>query len=47
MLDIKKRFGKNAVLKGMNLQEGASIAIDDILEITFSDNNMQEDPLQE
>lgn len=24
MLDIKKRFGKNAVLKGMNLQEGAT-----------------------
>lgn len=23
MLDIKKKFGKNAVLKGMNLQEGA------------------------
>jgi len=24
MLDIKKRFGKNAILKGMNLQEGAT-----------------------
>ena len=24
MLDIKKRFGKNAVLKGLNLQEGAT-----------------------
>lgn len=24
MLDIKKRYGKNAVLKGMNLQEGAT-----------------------
>lgn len=24
MLDIKKKFGKNAVLKGMNLQEGAT-----------------------
>ena len=23
MLDIKKKFGKNAVLKGMNLEEGA------------------------
>jgi DNA polymerase V len=23
MLSIKKKFGKNAVLKGMNLQEGA------------------------
>ena len=23
-LDIKKKFGKNAVLKGMNLQEGAT-----------------------
>ena len=23
MLDIKKKFGKNAVLKGMNLQDGA------------------------
>ena len=24
MLDIRKRFGKNAVLKGMNLEEGAT-----------------------
>lgn len=24
LLDIKKRYGKNAVLKGMNLQEGAT-----------------------
>lgn len=24
VLDLKKRFGKNAVLKGMNLQEGAT-----------------------
>ena len=24
MLRIKKKFGKNAVLKGMNLQEGAT-----------------------
>lgn len=24
MLDIKKRFGKNAILRGMNLQEGAT-----------------------
>ena len=24
MLNIKKKFGKNAVLKGMNLQEGAT-----------------------
>ena len=24
MLSIKKKFGKNAVLKGMNLQEGAT-----------------------
>ncbi|MDE7260455.1 MAG: DNA methylase [Oscillospiraceae bacterium] len=24
MLDIKKRFGKNAILKGMNLEEGAT-----------------------
>ena len=24
MLQIKKKFGKNAVLKGMNLQEGAT-----------------------
>ena len=24
MLSIKKRFGKNAVLKGMNLEEGAT-----------------------
>ena len=23
MLDIRKKFGKNAVLKGMNLEEGA------------------------
>lgn len=26
MLEIKKKFGKNAVLKGMNLQEGATAA---------------------
>lgn len=26
MLDIKKKFGKNAILKGMNLQEGATAA---------------------
>lgn len=25
MLDIKKKYGKNAILKGMNLQEGATI----------------------
>ena len=24
MLDIKKKFGKNAVLRGMNLEEGAT-----------------------
>ena len=24
MIDIKKRFGKNAVLKGMNLEKGAT-----------------------
>ena len=24
MLDFRKRFGKNAVLKGMNLEEGAT-----------------------
>lgn len=24
ILEIKKRFGKNAILKGMNLQEGAT-----------------------
>ena len=24
MLSIEKKFGKNAVLKGMNLQEGAT-----------------------
>ena len=24
ILDIKKRFGKNAILKGMNLEEGAT-----------------------
>lgn len=24
MLDIKKKFGKNAILKGMNLEEGAT-----------------------
>ena len=24
MLDIKKKFGKNAILKGMNLQAGAT-----------------------
>ena len=23
MLDIKKKYGKNAILKGMNLEEGA------------------------
>ena len=27
VLDIKKKFGKNAILKGMSLQEGAT-AID-------------------
>ena len=27
ILDIKKKFGKNAILKGMSLQEGAT-AID-------------------
>lgn len=26
MLDIKKKYGKNAILKGMNLQEGATAA---------------------
>jgi len=25
MLDIKKKYGKNAILKGMNLQEGATM----------------------
>ena len=25
MLDIKKKFGKNAILKGMNLEEGATM----------------------
>lgn len=25
ILDIKERFGKNAILKGMNLQEGATM----------------------
>ena len=25
MLDIKKKFGKNAIIKGMNLQEGATM----------------------
>ena len=25
MLDIKKKYGKNAVLKGTNLQEGATM----------------------
>ena len=24
MLDVKKKYGKNAILKGMNLQEGAT-----------------------
>ena len=24
VLDIKKRFGKNAIVKGMNFQEGAT-----------------------
>ena len=24
MIDIKKKFGKNAILKGMNLEEGAT-----------------------
>lgn len=24
VLDIKKRYGKNAILKGMNLEEGAT-----------------------
>ena len=24
VIDIKKKFGKNAILKGMNLQEGAT-----------------------
>ena len=24
MLDIKEKFGKNAIVKGMNLQEGAT-----------------------
>ncbi len=24
ILEIKKRFGKNAILKGMNLEEGAT-----------------------
>jgi len=24
MLDIKKKFGKNAILKGTNLEEGAT-----------------------
>lgn len=24
MLDIKKRFGKNAILKGLNLEDGAT-----------------------
>ena len=24
LLEIKKRYGKNAVLKGMNLEEGAT-----------------------
>ena len=27
MLNIKKRFGKNAVLKGMNLQKGATTIV--------------------
>ncbi|MDE7014393.1 MAG: DNA methylase, partial [Kineothrix sp.] len=26
MLDIKNKFGKNAILKGMNLEEGAMTA---------------------
>ncbi|MBR0306596.1 MAG: DNA methylase, partial [Lachnospiraceae bacterium] len=25
MIDIKKKFGKNAILKGMNLEEGATM----------------------
>jgi len=24
VIDIKKKFGKNAILKGMNLEEGAT-----------------------
>ena len=24
MIDLKKRFGKNAILKGMNLEDGAT-----------------------
>ena len=24
MLDIKKKFGKNAILKGINMEEGAT-----------------------
>ena len=24
IIDIKKRYGKNAILKGMNLEEGAT-----------------------
>ena len=24
MLDIKKKYGKNAILKGMNLEDGAT-----------------------
>ena len=24
VIDIKKKYGKNAILKGMNLQEGAT-----------------------
>ena len=24
MVDIRKKFGKNAILKGMNLEEGAT-----------------------
>ena len=25
MLNIKKRYGKNAIIKGMNLEEGATM----------------------
>ena len=24
MIDVKKKYGKNAILKGMNLEEGAT-----------------------
>lgn len=27
MIDIKKKFGKNAILKGMNLEEGATAKV--------------------